>query len=469
MYLVSLFLLLVGFLPIEGAPAGDKITHMPGLLTQPSFGQYSGYLDVPGGKHFHYWFVESEEEPSTSPLVLWLNGGPGCSSVSGLLTEHGPFLIQMDGNKLKYNPFSWNKIANILYLESPAGVGFSYSEDKQYETNDTEVTNDNYSALKDFFRLFPEYIKNDFYITGESYGGVYVPTLAVKVSQDSSINLKGIAVGNGILSYDMNDDSLLYFSRYHGILGSELWSDLLSHCCTDGKCSFSKFQNMRCWPLARKAFRATFDKGTNIYNLYQPCSGGVRGEIRDDGDRITVYHPGMFSPVLDSEFTKKLVSVTHSKKPVVLSMPCVNSSAETRFMNKQKVRTALHIPVHLPSWEICSDQVFQRYDREVLSLHVQFKELLKKEYRILVYSGDFDMACNFLGNEWFVDSLNLTLQVNQRPWLYMENGEQQIAGFVKEFTNLVFLTIKGAGHMAPTDKPKAAFVMFSRFIQNKPF
>ncbi|MEE6528776.1 hypothetical protein FKM82_017356, partial [Ascaphus truei] len=83
------------------------------------------------------------------------------------------------------------------------------------------VAHNNYLALKEFFRLFPEFSKNDFYITGESYGGVYVPTLAVEVSQDPSINLKGIAVGNGLTSYELNYNSLFYFSHYHAILGTE--------------------------------------------------------------------------------------------------------------------------------------------------------------------------------------------------------------------------------------------------------
>ncbi|CAI9535784.1 unnamed protein product [Staurois parvus] len=198
---------LLGALLADAAPSDDEIKYLPGLRKQPSFRQFSGYLDVPGGKHLHYWFVESQKNPSSSPLVLWMNGGPGCSSLDGLLTEHGPFLIQPDGVSLEYNSYSWNKIANVLYLEAPAGVGFSYSDDKNYKTNDTEVAHNNYLALKKFYTLFPEYSANDLYITGESYGGVYVPSLAVQVSQDSTINLKGIAVGNGLSSYEINDNS----------------------------------------------------------------------------------------------------------------------------------------------------------------------------------------------------------------------------------------------------------------------
>ncbi|XP_019365282.1 PREDICTED: lysosomal protective protein-like, partial [Gavialis gangeticus] len=135
-------------------------------------------------------FVEAQSSPETRPLVLWLNGGPGCSSMDGLLTEHGPFLVQPDGASLRYNDYAWNQVANVLYLESPLGVGFSYSDDKQYTTNDTEVAHNNYLALKEFLRLFPEYSNNDLYLTGESYAGIYIPTLAQWVMQDPSLKLK---------------------------------------------------------------------------------------------------------------------------------------------------------------------------------------------------------------------------------------------------------------------------------------
>lgn len=136
-----LLLLLLSWAPRgQAAPDQDEIQSLPGLAKQPSFRQYSGYLRGSGSKRLHYWFVESQKDPQSSPVVLWLNGGPGCSSLDGLLTEHGPFLVQPDGATLKYNPYSWNLIANVLYLESPAGVGFSYSTDKSYATNDTEVS-----------------------------------------------------------------------------------------------------------------------------------------------------------------------------------------------------------------------------------------------------------------------------------------------------------------------------------------
>src|SRR5690348_1252000 len=106
----------------------DQVLYMPGINPQPNFNHYSGYLQGRPGNHLHYWFIESQNNPSTDPVVLWLNGGPGCSSLAGLFQEHGPFRVNPDGKTLTYNNYSWNQIANVLYLESPAGVGFSYSD-----------------------------------------------------------------------------------------------------------------------------------------------------------------------------------------------------------------------------------------------------------------------------------------------------------------------------------------------------
>ncbi|KAM8946654.1 lysosomal protective protein-like [Pelodytes ibericus] len=467
---ITLLCVLLGSVFVDAAPSADEIIYMPGLAKQPSFRQYSGYLTVPGGKHLHYWFVEAEKDPSSSPLVLWLNGGPGCSSLDGLLTEHGPFLIQPDGSTLEYNTYSWNKIANVLYLESPAGVGFSYSDDKNYQTNDTEVAHNNYLALKEFFRLFPEFSVNDFYITGESYGGVYVPSLAVEASQDSAINLKGIAVGNGLSSYEINDNSLVYFAYYHGILGSQLWTELQKFCCSAGSCQFHNNPNLNCSNQVQAAMHDVYSTGLNIYNLYEACAGGAPGEIRDHGDHITVYHHGLLSPIVFPQWSKKLVSLSLVQKPVRLDPPCINSTASSTFLNNVFVRKALNIPPEVQRWDVCSFDVYRTYGRVYESMKDHYLKLLNTEkYRILVYNGDVDMACNFLGDQWFVDSLGQKLQVQRRPWLYDDGDQQQIGGFVKEFSNLTFLTIKGAGHMVPTDKPVASFLMISRYIKNEPF
>ncbi|CAH6776790.1 lysosomal protective protein [Phodopus roborovskii] len=454
----------------EAAPDQDEIDCLPGLEKQPDFQQYSGYLRASDNKHFHYWFVQSQKDPKNSPVVLWLNGGPGCSSLDGFLTEHGPFLIQPDGITLKYNPYSWNLIANMLYIESPAGVGFSYSDDKTYVTNDTEVAQNNYEALKDFFRLFPEYKDNKLFLTGESYAGIYIPTLAVLVMQDPSMNLQGLAVGNGLSSYEQNDNSLVYFAYYHGLLGNRLWTLLQTHCCSQNKCNFYDNRDPGCVNNLQEVSRIVSNSGLNIYNLYAPCAGGVPGTDRYE-DTLVIHDFGNIFTRLPLKRTFHKALLLRSGDKVRMDPPCTNTTAPSTYLNNPYVRKALHIPEKLPRWDMCNLLVNLQYRRLYQSMNSQYLKLLSSQkYQILLYNGDVDMACNFMGDEWFVDSLNQKMEVQRRPWLvdYGESGEQ-VAGFVKEFSHITFLTIKGAGHMVPTDKPRAAFTMFSRFLNKEPY
>lgn len=124
----------------------------------------AGYLNFSMGQ-FHYILFDSQTDPANDPLVLWLNGGPGCSSLIGMIYENGPFTVIPNTTFTELNNYTWNMHANVLYLESPGGVGYSMGF-RNNSNNDTTVAQDNYRALVDFFRKFPNLKKNDFYISG---------------------------------------------------------------------------------------------------------------------------------------------------------------------------------------------------------------------------------------------------------------------------------------------------------------
>uniref|UniRef100_A0A3P8X1X6 Carboxypeptidase n=1 Tax=Cynoglossus semilaevis TaxID=244447 RepID=A0A3P8X1X6_CYNSE len=447
--------LLLSMLDIDAAPAADEINFLPGLHKQPNFRHYSGYLNVADGKHLHYWFVESQNDPSSDPVVLWLNGGPGCSSLDGLLTEHGPYLI-----------------ANMLYLESPAGVGFSYSDNKNYTTNDNEVSMNNYLALKKFFQLFPEYSKNQLFLTGESYGGIYIPTLAERVMEDDELNLQGIAVGNGMSSYQMNDNSLVFFSYYHGLLGTDLWTRLQTYCCSSGICEFYNITNQNCSASVSEVYDIVYSSGLNMYNLYAPCAGGLGQRLSVEKSQLVIRDMG--NSFLKHHWTRhwnqKLRELASLPLSVHLDPPCTNSTPSTLYLNNPIVRAALHINPRALNWSICSSDVNLNYSRVYTDMKKQYEKLLDTlKYRVLVYNGDVDMACNFMGDEWFVESLQQEVKVERRPWFYNDDRGRQVGGFVKEFENMAFVTVKGAGHMVPSDKPIAALDMFNSFIKKIPY
>ena len=123
-----------------------------------------------GGTNLHYWLVTAKTNPETAPTVIWFNGGPGCSSLDGFVYEHGPFVVAKDLT-LSERAYSWNTKANVLYIEAPVGVGFSYSDSKNYKCDDDRTATENRAAVEKFFSLYPEYKSNKFFITGESYAG----------------------------------------------------------------------------------------------------------------------------------------------------------------------------------------------------------------------------------------------------------------------------------------------------------
>nr|GMD38621.1 serine carboxypeptidase-like 27 [Ipomoea batatas] len=170
----------------------DRITYLPGQPLNTEFSQFSGYVTVneAAGRALFYWLTESpaSQDPVEKPLVLWLNGGPGCSSVGyGAAEEIGPFHINPDGKTLYLNPYSWNNVANLLFLDSPAGVGYSYSNTTSdlITAGDNRTAEDAYTFLVKWFERFPQYNHRDFYIMGESYAANLLKALAFALKRKS--------------------------------------------------------------------------------------------------------------------------------------------------------------------------------------------------------------------------------------------------------------------------------------------
>ena len=203
---------------------------------------YSGYLKIADPlKRYHYFFIEAATESYTAPLVLWLNGVPGCSSLSGFITENGPATFATPESNLTANEYSWHKLANMIYLESPGNVGFSKIDSELEEELycDDEITaQENFEALQDFFRKFSTLRQNDFYISGESYAGIYIPRLVKKivdynkgVVSSEKINLKGFLVGNGVASWKYDTEpALMDFVFSHHLISYEMRMQYNEYC-----------------------------------------------------------------------------------------------------------------------------------------------------------------------------------------------------------------------------------------------
>ena len=226
----------------------DLIASIPGFGKTPTK-QYSGLLpaDANNTVFLHYWFVTSSGNPTTDPVVVWMNGGPGCSSLEGGLYELGPFTFtgaEVNGvPTLVLNPNAWTTVASVLFLEQPAGVGFSYAVNGSTTSDDYIQSQNTYGFLLSFFAAYPEFAKNDFYVTGESYAGIYVPTLTYRIYEgnkagNAHINIKGAAIGNGcwgdeIGTCSSSPDSTriaLTFYYGHGMVSHAAWDAMIATC-----------------------------------------------------------------------------------------------------------------------------------------------------------------------------------------------------------------------------------------------
>ena len=171
-------------------------------------------------------------------VAFWTNGGPGCSGLIGFLTEQGPFRPNSDMT-LTLNQFSWNTVANMVFIEQPAGVGFSFSYNtSDYKTGDAQSASDNYELIQAFMSRFPEYRKNDLYISSESYGGHYMPTLAKQIVLENSrnsnletkLNFKGFAVGNPYTNPFSGLPAMMETFWGHQLLSLPSWLDFKRNC-----------------------------------------------------------------------------------------------------------------------------------------------------------------------------------------------------------------------------------------------
>lgn len=141
-------------------PLEERVTSIPGYPEFSNFEMYSGYVPIgKTSKQIHYMFLTSQGDPTNDPVVIWYNGGPGCSSMLAWAQEHGPFLQSNTNSTFSENSHSWNKFANMLYIEQPAGVGFSYCDHENHPEdcshNDNSVAADNLQAILNWYEKYP--------------------------------------------------------------------------------------------------------------------------------------------------------------------------------------------------------------------------------------------------------------------------------------------------------------------------
>ncbi|XP_025641695.1 serine carboxypeptidase-like 48 isoform X2 [Arachis hypogaea] len=355
---------------IGGGGSGDDDVFVPGKIVEKNFsflslsnsdhpsihdlGHHAGYYSLVHTKaaRMFYFFFESRNNKD-DPVVIWLTGGPGCSSELALFYENGPFTITRNYLSLLWNDYGWDKASNILFVDQPTGTGFSYSsDDSDIRHDENGVSNDLYDFLQAFFKEHSEFVNNDFYITGESYAGHYIPAFASRVHQGNK-NQEGIHIN---LKY---------------------------------------------------------------YDIRKKCYGEM----------------------------------------------CYDFSDMERFLREGKVREALG--VGKLEFVSCSRRVYDAMNGDWMkNLEVDIPNLLEDGIRLLVYAGEKDLICNWLGNSRWVHAMKWSGQEQFRasPTIqFVVNGSH--AGSLKSYGPLAFLKVNEAGHMVPMDQPEAALEMITRWMK----
>ncbi|KAL4857619.1 Serine carboxypeptidase 24 [Chlorella vulgaris] len=481
--------------PLTSRAEQDRVSALPGAPAAPVVSIFSGYItvDEEAGRELFYVFVESSSKPRTDPLVLWLNGGPGCSSLGGgFLSELGPYYPTPDGETLQPNKFAWNTKASMLYLESPAFVGFSTSNtSSDARVGDDRTAADSREFLLRWFDRFPRYRRHAFWLSGESYAGHYVPQLADVILRGNKagsnrdrhkhpINLQGFLVGNALTDAETDSRGALDFWWSHGIVSTETVEGVQHNCDfaaidpllqgvdeegAEGALYVSAVeQPLRTTPpppLGSKAEKcdrfveqAMEEMGSiNIYDIYADvCLPGPARVARQLALMLRNHPAGAA--------TRKLITGKQD--------PCIDSEAEA-YLNRRDVQLALHANVsgQLPGpWQDCTPRI--EYSREDLlsSVLPLYRRLLEEEdIDMLVYSGDVDAIVPVIGTRNWIRGLQLPVTSAWRPW---HGRTGQVGGWTVGHGKLTFATVRGAGHMVPYTQQVRALDMFTRWIHRQP-
>jgi len=430
------------------------VRDLPGAPAGIDFKMFSGYVTLGDeDRHMFYWLATSSgPEPANAPLVLWTNGGPGCSGLGGFMTEQGPFRPSSP-TQLQLNPNAWNKVANMIFIEQPVGVGFSYFDGASPDYGDSQAAKDNYLFLKGFLEKFPQFANNQLYITSESYGGHYMPTLAKEIVDAGDLpNFKGFMVGNPLtyMPYRNYGETGTYWN--HQLLPKPLWDKYVANQCETTDSSV-------CSNIMSEAegYLADMDP----YALDFPvCSQKSLATGRHERHTL-LSHIRRSGSLVDRRHVKGYFPADYQ--------PC-DANWATMYLNQKSVQEAIHVrnPGSI-RWGECSNINYNMTD-VVAPMMPIYKYLIDKQLglNIMIYSGDDDSVCATLGSQQFIWDLGYE---NDEKWAQWKL-DGQVAGYTTHFrgrgnNGFRFTTVHGAGHMVPATRPAQSLQVFKNFLSGK--
>jgi len=525
----------------ELTPEDHLVSSLP-LLEDGKFRtrHYAGHVDasVDGDKKIFYWlfepdlssFVMDSPPDEDIPLLIWLNGGPGCSSMDGLFLENGPFRFLMPGQsyehyqgtqqqdtsqwRIEINPFSWHKApAYTLYIDQPVGTGLSFSKKSNWAKNDLEVNVDFYAFLQNFLLLHkdkfvqesPIYankqgsdegdlslyrMKRPLFFSGESHAGHYIPSMVDYIIEQNNkllvgvdkrgndrhlltsqgnhviIPVQGAAIGNGWV------DPFYQYSASKAAYGMGL--------IDDAQLNALKQKEMTCQGLLKQGMYRNSECFGLLDDIIDQSDGGDRYKVSSYDNRLWELssQPRIFPPgyrVVEAYLGN--IQGNPQARGVTPSWN-VDSESVLRALHASEATTARQYYMECtdPPYDALSHQDGLGVVNEVVRIldHTGTDDS-SKPVRLLFFSGVHDLICNHAANEDFLTNLPWSETKN---WITSERfvwragdlvNNGQPAGYMKQHKNLLFLKILNAGHMVPMDQPQISLRMISTFIYNESF
>ncbi|CAG9767346.1 unnamed protein product [Ceutorhynchus assimilis] len=382
---------------------------------------YSGFLtvDKENNGNLFFWFFKSEGNYEEDPVLVWLQGGPGGTSLYGLFVEIGPFGVT--NGKVVSRDISWHKNHSVLYIDNPIGTGFSFT-DGDYVTNQTQVGDHLYKFLTQFFTMFPEIQRNEFYVSGESYAGKYVPAIGYTIHKNNptasvKINLKGLLIGNGLSDpkHQFKFGALLYQLGLIDKNAADLYENYEN--LTSQSIDFENYEFAAySW---NQLIGTLFSKYTALPNIYDFVS--------DVDDSPTEWQD---------------------------------------FVKTAEIRKALHVGNRTFNYQ--SDPVYESLSNDIPKSVAPWVSELLSHYRILIFNGQLDIIVAYSSTVNYLQNLNFSssaeyAEAERKIW----SVSNRVAGYVKNAGNLTEVMVRDAGHMVPKDQPEAAYDLVYKFIRGQ--
>ena len=476
---------------------------------------YSGYLETDvNGTELFYIFTPSQSFPEKDPIVLWLNGGPGCSSTTGLFEEIGPVLFKDFEPIPVLNDYSWNKNANVFYIESPGGVGFSTLENPEFYYNDSIQAVSLNIAVQNFFKIFPEYQNRPFFIAGESYAGTYIPYLVREMfrymdnnSSAIQLNLKGMLIGNPYV-YEETDfeDSMVEFFFSHALISLDTYEKYLEECPHLPQIervlrTYEEKEDHKFEPIinteapypwknvsaaCNEARNETREQllGINMYGIHKACPSPEETptelkNIFGDSDNYEKYsekniYKAMMKKRINQKYRRHIYGERYSNEnedPQNISdydyavnyLPqCGETKYTPLFLNNETIKEKLGVDKNITHYS-CFQYINYKWGDSYDFFTNDIKALYeKKNFTTWLFSGTEDIAVATLGTLRFLYNIKIPIKEEWKKW----KVDDQVAGMEQSYDHgLRFITVKGVGHMVPEDNPRIAKFLFDKFLE----